>query len=72
MEVAGQGWVTSLLETDRGGNPDFEYSVILSSSDPALSLASLMRRTAPPPPAVPQQDAEGRQLRSLIVTSETS
>ena len=63
MEAAGQGWATSLLGTDRRENPDFEFSVILSSSEPAQSLESLMRRMAPPHPAVPQQDAEARELR---------
>ena len=59
VEAAGQGWATSLSGMDRGGNPDFESSLILSSSDPALTLARRTRRTAP---VVQQQDAEARGL----------
>ena len=63
MEAVEQDLATSLLVTDRKENPDSEFSVILSSSEPAQSLESLMRRMAPPHLAVPQQDAEARELR---------
>ena len=63
MEAVGQAWATSLSGMDRRENPDFEFSLILSSSDPALAVANKTRRTAPPPPAVQQQqDAEAREL----------
>ena len=59
-----QGWDTSLLVMDPRGNPDFEYSAILSSSDRAPTLASLTRRTAPPAPAVPPRDVEAKEISS--------
>ena len=65
MEAVGQAWATSLSGMDRRENPDFEFSLILSSSDPALAVANKTRRTAPPAPpapAVQQQDAEAREL----------